>query len=54
MRKNRPHDVVKLAVRRMLPKTKLGKRMLSRLKVYGGPEHPHSAQKPAKVDSLER
>jgi len=47
----RPRDVVKLAVRRMLPKTKLGKRMLSRLKVYPGSEHPHSAQKPVKVEA---
>ena len=46
----RPHDAVKLAVRRMLPKNKLGKRMLSRLKVYAGTEHPHSAQKPIKVE----
>jgi len=41
-----PDRVVKLAVRRMLPKTKLGRKMLSRLKVYSGPEHPHAAQNP--------
>ncbi len=52
VKKQRPHDVVKLAVRRMLPKTRLGKRMLSRLKVYTGTEHPHTAQKPEKVESL--
>jgi len=45
----RPNDVVTLAVRRMLPKTRLGKAMLSRLKVYPGPDHPHQAQKPVKV-----
>lgn len=50
----RPHDVVKLAVRRMLPKSRLGSRMLSRLKVYGGGEHPHAAQKPASVEKLIR
>jgi large subunit ribosomal protein L13 len=35
-----------LAVRRMLPKTKLGKKMLKKLKLYAGSEHPHSAQQP--------
>ena len=41
-----PGRIMTLAVRRMLPKTKLGRRMLSRLKVYAGPHHPHVAQKP--------
>jgi large subunit ribosomal protein L13 len=41
-----PEKVVEEAVRRMLPKSKLGKVMFSRLKVYGGPEHPHQAQQP--------
>ena len=41
-----PEELVTLAVRRMLPKNKLAKRMLSRLKVYPGAEHPHGAQKP--------
>lgn len=39
-----PERVVKLAVQRMLPKSSLGRKMLSRLKVYAGPEHPHQAQ----------
>jgi large subunit ribosomal protein L13 len=42
-----PERVVKLAVRRMLPKGPLGRRMLRKLKVYGGPTHPHTAQQPA-------
>ena len=42
----RPERVIQLAVRRMLPKTVLGKRMLGKLKVYGGDEHPHVAQQP--------
>ena len=46
----RPNDVVTLAVRRMLPKTRLGTRMLARLKVYPGAEHPHAAQRPVKVE----
>ena len=41
-----PDEVVRLAVRRMLPKNKLARRMISRLKVYRGSEHPHVAQKP--------
>jgi len=46
----RPNDVVTLAVRRMLPKTRLGHRMLKLLKVYPGAEHPHTAQNPTKVE----
>lgn len=41
-----PDRVIRHAVKGMLPKNKLGKQMLKRLKVYSGPEHPHSAQKP--------
>lgn len=41
-----PDRVIKHAVKGMLPKNKLGKQMLKRLKVYTGPEHPHSAQRP--------
>jgi large subunit ribosomal protein L13 len=52
VKERRPHDVIKLAVRRMLPKTRLGKKMLSRLKVYRGEEHPHSAQSPVSVETL--
>jgi len=39
-----PEDVIKLAVRRMLPKSALGRRLLTKLKVYRGSKHPHSAQ----------
>lgn len=41
-----PQKVVELAVRRMLPKTKLGRKMLKKLKLYKGGEHPHQAQQP--------
>jgi large subunit ribosomal protein L13 len=44
---SKPEDVLYLAVRRMLPKTKLGKQMIRKLKVYAGAEHPHTAQSPA-------
>ncbi len=52
LRERRPNDLVTLAVRRMLPKNKLGKKMLSNMKVYPGAEHPHSAQQPTQVDTL--
>ncbi len=45
-----PERLVQLAVRRMLPKNKLGRKMFKRLKVYRGPEHPHQAQNPKPFD----
>lgn len=47
MRETRPARMVELAVAGMLPKTKLGKQMYRKLKVYAGEHHPHQAQKPA-------
>jgi large subunit ribosomal protein L13 len=41
-----PEDVVRLAVKGMLPKNRLSRRLVTKLKIYAGPEHPHSAQKP--------
>ena len=41
-----PTAIVRTAVRRMLPSTRLGRRMLKKLRVYTGPEHPHAAQQP--------
>jgi large subunit ribosomal protein L13 len=41
-----PDRVVKLAVKRMLPKTKLGNAMIKKLKIYAGSGHPHEAQQP--------
>jgi large subunit ribosomal protein L13 len=41
-----PERVVKLAVRGMLPKGRLGRSMLKKLRVYAGPTHPHAAQRP--------
>jgi len=46
MRAKRPEDIVRLAVRRMLPKSRMGRHMLKKLKVYAGSEHRHAAQKP--------
>lgn len=48
-----PEKVIELAVRRMLPKNKLGRKMLKKLKVYRGPEHEHQAQKPEKIELFE-
>jgi len=45
-----PEKVVQLAVRRMLPKNRLGRKMLKKLKVYKGPQHQHQAQKPQKIE----
>ena len=42
-----PERVIEKAVRGMLPKNSLGRSMLSKLKVYAGPDHPHQAQQPA-------
>jgi large subunit ribosomal protein L13 len=47
MMEKKPEDAIYLAVRRMLPKTKLGKQMVRKLKIYAGAEHPHTAQAPA-------
>lgn len=50
----RPADVVTLAVRRMLPKNRLGHDLLRNLKVYPGADHPHRAQMPTTVENLLR
>ncbi len=46
LRQKRPARMVELAIRGMLPKTKLGKQMYRKLNVYAGDQHPHQAQKP--------
>ncbi len=46
VRAEHPKRIVEEAVRGMLPKTKLGRAMFLKLKVYPGPKHPHQAQKP--------
>ena len=46
----RPTMPVREAVRRMLPKNKLGRRMLRKLKIYEGPTHPHVAQQPRELE----
>lgn len=46
----RPDRVIELAVAGMLPKNSIGKRLITKLKVYAGPEHPHAAQKPEPLE----
>jgi large subunit ribosomal protein L13 len=50
MMARKPEKVVELAIRRMLPKNRLGRQMLRKLKVYSGPDHEHHAQKPEKIE----
>jgi large subunit ribosomal protein L13 len=50
----RPELVVEQAVLRMLPKSKLGRQMISKLKVYRGDKHPHEAQKPEQLATAAR
>ncbi|MEZ5491365.1 MAG: 50S ribosomal protein L13 [Gammaproteobacteria bacterium] len=45
-----PEKAIKLAVKGMLPRTPLGRAMFKKLKVYAGPEHPHSAQQPQPIE----
>jgi large subunit ribosomal protein L13 len=50
VRQRKPERLVEEAVHGMLPKTKLGAAMYRKLKVYAGPDHPHAAQKPSKLE----
>lgn len=49
VREEHPDRIIRKAVERMLPKTKLGRKMLDKLKVYAGAEHPHAAQDPKEL-----
>jgi large subunit ribosomal protein L13 len=46
----RPEEVIRLAVKGMLPRNRLARKQLTKLKVYAGPEHPHAAQKPQPME----
>ena len=45
----KPEDAITMAVRRMMPKNRLGRKMIKKLHVYAGPEHPHQAQQPKEM-----
>ena len=47
VRQRKPEKIVEDAIHGMLPKTKMGEAMYRKLKVYAGPDHPHTAQKPS-------
>ena len=46
----RPEEVIRLAVKGMLPRNRLARKQLTKLKVYAGPEHPHAAQQPQPME----
>ena len=48
--KNKPEEILKLAVKRMLPGGVLGRKQLTKLKIYSGSDHPHSAQNPQLIE----
>ena len=46
----RPEEVIRLAVKGMMPRNRLARKQLTKLKVYAGPEHPHTAQQPREME----
>ena len=50
MLERRPEEVIRLAVKGMLPRNRLARKQLTKLKVYAGPDHPHTAQKPQPLE----
>ncbi len=54
MQARRPEEIIRLAVKGMLPRNRLGRAQLRKLKVYVGPEHPHRAQQPQPLEVATR
>jgi large subunit ribosomal protein L13 len=50
MLEQKPEEVIRLAVKGMLPRNRLARQQLKKLKVYAGPDHPHAAQKPEHLE----
>ena len=50
MLERRPEEVLRLAVKGMLPRNRLARKQITKLKIYAGPEHPHAAQKPETLE----
>jgi large subunit ribosomal protein L13 len=50
MLERRPEEVIRKAVKGMLPRNRLARQQLTKLKIYAGPEHPHEAQKPKQME----
>jgi large subunit ribosomal protein L13 len=53
MLERRPQEVIRLAVKGMLPRNRLARQQLRKLRVYAGPDHPHEAQQPRAIDVAE-
>jgi large subunit ribosomal protein L13 len=53
MLQRQPEEVIRKAVKGMLPRNRLARRQLTKLKVYAGPEHPHQAQQPKPMEVIE-
>jgi large subunit ribosomal protein L13 len=51
MQARRPEEIIRLAVKGMLPRSRLGRKQLTKLKIYAGPDHPHQAQQPQAMDA---
>ncbi|HTZ63976.1 MAG TPA: 50S ribosomal protein L13 [Solirubrobacteraceae bacterium] len=47
----RPEEVIRLAVKGMMPRNRLARKQITKLKIYAGPEHPHEAQKPRTLET---
>lgn len=50
LRERRPEQIIEDSVRRMMPKNRLSRHMLKKLKIYAGAEHPHASQQPVKME----
>jgi len=46
----RPEEIIRLAVKGMMPRNRLARKQITKLKIYAGPEHPHTAQKPQTLE----
>ena len=52
MLERRPEEVIRIAVKGMLPRNRLARKQITKLKVYAGPDHPHVAQKPTPMELI--
>jgi large subunit ribosomal protein L13 len=50
----RPEEIIRIAVKGMMPRNRLARRQITKLKIYAGPEHPHAAQKPHPMTLTDR
>jgi large subunit ribosomal protein L13 len=49
MQRRRPEEIIRLAVKGMMPRNRLARKQLTKLKIYAGPDHPHQAQQPSEL-----